>query len=146
MKYILFAIFTIFIISLPVFTQEVCNINTAKNALSPVISYEQTIDGNTQNVLITRFLHNKIGIFMSHISKCYLEFFNPVNLYLSVGIYGLIFYLFLIYKILTKNMVLLMIAVFTAPILLILMDLAYLTSIFYKSASILGLAIYFRNK
>lgn len=145
MKYILIIIFTFFIIYVPSHKLETCNIDTASNAISPILFYEQTIDGSGQNVLITRFLHNKVGIFTSQIAKCYLEYFNPVNVFLSTGIYGLMFLLYFAYKVFSQRLVLLGAVLLFPPILLILINLPYLTSIYYKLVSILGVVIYFKK-
>ncbi len=75
-----------------------CNLTTATQALPPRIFFEQTIDG-PQPVLLTRFLHNKIGIFLSESGRCYLNVIDPIFVFDSVGILGLIAWLYFVYRI-----------------------------------------------
>lgn len=90
-----------------------CNTDTAKQAIPPVLFFEQKIDGPNQPPLITRFFHSKATIGASQVAKCYFNKIDPVYLYESMGIFGLFFWLVFIYKAMEdKN--LLLVAVFLA--------------------------------
>lgn len=102
MKIVIFVLIFLLIVFTSTFTQIDCNIKTAKQALPPRIFYEQTIDGPNQPVVLTRFIHNKIGIFGSEFGKCYLENFGLDFVYKNIGLLGLIFWLFFVYKVMSR--------------------------------------------
>lgn len=102
MKIAAITIFSLFLVFTSSFTQSECNIKTAKQALPPRIFYEQTIDGPVQSVILTRFIHNKIGILGSEFGKCYLENFGLDFVYQHIGLIGLAFWLLFMHKVLTK--------------------------------------------
>lgn len=78
---------------------EVCDVWAAERAVKPRIFFEKAIDGRSQPVIITRFFHNKIGIFTSEVAKCYFNVIAPNAMYQGAGIFGLILELYLIYTI-----------------------------------------------
>lgn len=93
----------IIIISLVIITQSgsslpTCNFKTAQQALPPRIFAEITIDGLNQQIFITRFLHNKIGIITQELGKCYFNAIDPNFIYKSVSIFGLFFWGYFIYQ------------------------------------------------
>ena len=99
MKIIILLLIAITIVFKQAPKSQACDVYAAKRAIPPRIFYEQTIDGNNQPVLITRFLHNKIGIFASEVVKCYFNVIAPNAMYQSAGIFGLILEIYLIYTI-----------------------------------------------
>ena len=98
MKIIILLLIAITIVFKQAPKSQACDVYAAKRAIPPRIFYEQTIDGNNQPVLITRFLHNKIGIFASEVAKCYFNVIAPNAMYAGAGIFGLIFEIYLAYK------------------------------------------------
>ena len=76
MKYFLILIIGFFIlISKPQYLPT-CNLTTALQDIPPRLFQMTTADGPTQNPLITRFFHNKLGILLSGSAKCYFNFFD----------------------------------------------------------------------
>lgn len=100
-KYLIFVLLVITIFkNSPNWVFERCDRITASLSVAPIIWYEQTIDGQKQRHYLTRFLHNKPGVYMSHVGKCYFQAIDPFLLYKNLGIVGLaaffyIFYFFL---------------------------------------------------
>lgn len=95
MKIAITMLFAIFLILKPISTpSNKCNINTIFQAMPPVIWYEQTIDGKDQPPTLTRFIHNKLNIFSSQMAKCYAYRLDPVDIYRSLGILGLFFWVY----------------------------------------------------
>lgn len=104
-KFLILAVFFFYIISLKNdFSLPICNLATAKQAIAPRIFTEQTIDGPGQPPLVTRFLHNKLGIFASEFGRCYFNALDPNFIYRSVGIAGLFFWTYFIYQIAIKKL------------------------------------------
>ena len=103
MKFLLFLIFSTFIIFKTGWSIEECGIRSAQQAIIPIVWFEQTIDGPGQSPIITRFFHNKIGIFASQMTKCYFDRISPEFIFDSVGIFGLMFIFYLIYNLSTKK-------------------------------------------
>lgn len=104
-KFLILAVFFFYIISLKNdFSLPICNLATAKQAIPPRIFAEQTIDGPQQPPLVTRFLHNKLGIFASEFSRCYFNALDPNFIHRSVGIPGLFFWTYFIYQIAIKKL------------------------------------------
>jgi len=98
MKFILFIIISAFIILAPKIGLPICNIDTAKQAIPPRIFAEIAIDDNDQNVIFTRAIHNKTGIFLSEFSRCYFDVFDFNYLYKQLTILGLTGLLFASYR------------------------------------------------
>lgn len=117
MKLILLIILSVIIISVPGTSLPVCNIDTAKQAIPPRIFAEIAIDDNTQNVLFTRILHNKTGIFLSEFSRCYFNVFDFNYLYNLLTIFGLLGLLFFIYRALILKRFSLVIVIFLLPLI-----------------------------
>lgn len=82
----------------------VCNLTTAKQAIPPRIFAEQTIDGIGQPIILTRFLHNKFGIFGSEFTRCYFYSLDPNFIYHSVSI-GITSWLYFIYFSTTRKLI-----------------------------------------
>lgn len=119
-----------------------CNLFTAKQAIPPKIFAETTIDGKDQPPLVTRYFHNKWGIFMSEFSMCYLNIFDPVFLYKNIGILGLISLLLLVYKSVIKKRYYLIIALALVPILPFFNVSLLLTIIILKLFAIIGIVFW----
>lgn len=98
MKIIIFLLVVTTIIFKQAPKWQVCDIYAAQRAVTPRIFFEKTIDGKNQPVYITRFFHNKIGIFVSEVAKCYFRAIEPNTIYLSSGFFGLIFEIYFLYK------------------------------------------------
>jgi len=103
MKLLLISIFVFFILIKPIPKLDPCNIQTAKQAIPPRIHFEQTIDGSRQRAIITRILHNKVGIFTSEVGKCYFYVFDPVLIFKSAGTMGFIFWVYGGYQIIVRK-------------------------------------------
>lgn len=98
MKYILIFIFAIYLIFKSIPQLKVCNINAAKMAIPPRIFFDSTIDGRAQHVLVTRFFHNKIGIFSNELGRCYFGTIEPYYLFNALGFIGLAAWLFAMFE------------------------------------------------
>ncbi|MDO8487455.1 MAG: hypothetical protein Q7S45_04125 [Candidatus Curtissbacteria bacterium] len=117
----------------------ICNLDTAKQAIPPRIFAEQTIDGRDQNITLTRFLHNKIGIYASEFSRCYANVFDPNFIYHTVGIVGIITWLYFVYQIIQRKYYFLLIVLLALPLLPFL-KFSLLPILFaYKLFAIIGL-------
>lgn len=153
MKFVLPLIFSAFIILKTGWNVEECGIRSAHQAIAPIVWYEQTIDGPGQNPIITRFFHNKIGIFVSQMTRCYFNRISPDFVFDTVGIFGLIFIFYLVYRLLTKKrwQILAVITVFSFlptistnfPTSKIFVNML---AIFYKSLAIVGLKYFLFKK
>ena len=98
MKKLILLLFALLIISKSPQTLPVCNIQTAKQAIPPRIFAEVTSDPKDQNPLLTRFLHNKLGIYGSEFTRCYFNALDPVFIYQSTSLLGLLAIGYFIYK------------------------------------------------
>lgn len=117
----------------------ICNFQTAKQAIPPRIFAEQTIDGPDQPIIITRFIHNKVGIFGSEFTKCYFFSLDPNFIYHTTGI-GIIFFLYFMYTVLVKKRYILFIIFLIIPALPFFRLPIILISYVYKLFAIIGLA------
>ncbi len=97
MKIIIFLLIAITIIFKQAPKWQACDIYAAERAVTPRIFFEKAIDGRNQPVFITRLFHNKINIFASEVAKCYFKVIEPNAMYASIGIFGLIFEVYLVY-------------------------------------------------
>lgn len=118
----------------------ICNLDTAKQAIPPRIFAEQTIDGKGQNIPFTRFLHNKIGIYASEFSRCYLGVFDLNFIYHTVGIVGIITWLYFVYQIIQKRLYPLLFILLALPLLPFLRFSPLPILFAYKLFAIIGLA------
>lgn len=89
-----------------------CSLATIKQAMPVRIFNEQTIDGPSQPIFLTRFLHNKIGIFLSEFGKCYFNILDPNYIDDRVGILGLFFISSALYRLAVSQKLKLLIALF----------------------------------
>lgn len=144
MKIFLVFIILVFWILKPLPAIENCNIKTIKQVMPPVIWFEQTIDGHDQSIWITRFLHNKVGIFGSQFAKCYSNSIDLQIAYKSVGLLGLVFWLYFIYHISSKKNWPLILIFLLVPLIPPLFDKGQSIAIFYKIFAIIGLLFYFK--
>lgn len=144
MKIFLIFIISIFWILKPLPTIENCNVKTIRQALPPVTWFEQTIDGHDQSVIVTRFLHNKIGIAGSQFAKCYFNSIDPQIAYKSVGLLGLAFWLYFIYYISSKINWFLILIFLLMPFIPPLLDVNQAIAVFYKIFAIIGALYYFK--
>lgn len=117
MKIILFLIVSFLIIFTPRVDLPICNIDTAYQAIPPRIFAEIAIDDNDQNVIFTRMIHNKTGIFLSEFSRCYFNIFDFNYLYNQLTIFGLAGLLFFIYKALILKRFSIIIIIFLLPLI-----------------------------
>lgn len=146
MKLTIFIIAAFFIIALPFKKLEQCNLSQALQALPPRIFAETHADGSHQAPLITRFIHNKPGIFLSEFSRCYLYVLDPMIIYSSTGIFGTIAWGYLIYaSAVSKNWPLLTL-IFTFPLLLFFNIFQGITTYIHKLFAIIGLLFFLREK
>ncbi len=124
---------------------DTCNVDIAKMAIPPVIWYEQSIDGKAQRTLFTRFLHNKPGVFMSEAAKCYFQAIDPFLLYKITGPLGLMFILYIAYKLTDAKQYLALLIFFSLPFLTFFKFPVSQQIVLYKIISIIGLFIFVKN-
>ena len=122
-----------------------CSLRMAIQALPPRIFQQTTTDASTQNTLITRFFHNKAGIFGAEFGKCYFNFFDPVLIAQNTLYIGLLPWLYLVYNLLLKKNLILISALLILPIFSFMevnFPFAYLHNIF----AIMCLVIYLKDR
>lgn len=117
MKLLLFIIISALIILMPVVSLPICNNDTAKQAIPPKIFAEIAIDDNDQNVIFTRIIHNKTGIYLSEFSRCYFNVFDFNFLYNQLTVLGLMGLLFFIFKALILKRFSLIILILALPLI-----------------------------
>lgn len=139
-KIIAFTIFALIILGAksPVF--PICNNVTAEQAVAPRIFAEQTIDGNKQNIILTRFLHNKFGILGSEFGSCYLNFFDFNLLYDAFTPIGLITFIYFVYEAVERKHYWLAIFLIL-PIVPFVRGPVFPVLLIYKLFAIIGLAL-----
>lgn len=143
---ILIILAALIIVKSPQQELPLCNIATAKQAFAPRIFAETTIDGKEQPVYVTRFLHNKIGIYASEISRCY---FNSLDLNFinnSTGAVGLLSLLFFVYKITVKKYYSILAIFLVLPTLPFFGMPFFILIFFYKIFAIIGLVFLLQKK
>ncbi len=140
MKILLIIVSSFIILTAKTRALQICNVDTAKQALPPRIFYEQTIDGSRQNIIVTRFFHNKLGIFASEFSRCYLNILDFNFLIKALTPIGLIGYLLFAYNILDKKKYYLII-ILAAPIIPFFKLPIAPTMLVYKIFAIIGLSL-----
>ncbi len=145
MKLIIFIIAAFFIIAHPFKKLEQCNLSQALQAIPPRIFAETHADGSQQNPLITRFIHNKLGIFLSELSRCYLYVLDPAIIYSSTGIIGTTAWGYLIYLSITTKKRLLLLLIFSFPLFPFLNIFQGITTYIHKLFALIGL-LYFLSK
>lgn len=146
-KFFLIGVFLLYIISTGNdYLMPSCNVSTAKQAIAPRIFAEQTIDGPRQPPLVTRFLHNKLGIFASEFGRCYFNALDPNFIYKSVGILGLFFWTYFIYQIAIKKLWPGILVFLTLPLLPFFSLPIIITVYVNKIFAIIGLIILIKQK
>ncbi len=125
---------------------QVCNLQTAQQAIPPRIFFEQTIDGPTQPIIFTRFIHNKFGVFGSEFSKCYFSVLDPNFILSIIGIIGLVFWLYFIYIILSRKSFLPILIFFLLPTLPFFFLPIIIISYAFKIFAIIGLIFFLIGK
>lgn len=145
MKIIIFFIISILVAVKNPVLPDFCNVDTAKGAIPPRIHFEQTVDGRSQNIFITRFIHNKVGIFVNEFGLCYLAIIDLNYLAASLGLVGMFFWLYLFYRsVLNKNWkILALIAL--VPLFAFFNYLPAVVPWGYKIMSIGGLALFLKK-
>lgn len=140
MRIILILIFSAIILVQANTRLPICNLDTAKQAIPPRIFAEQTIDGKDQNILLTRFLHNKIGIYASEFSRCYANVFDPNFIYHTVGAIGLVTWVYFVYAVAKRRLYPIIAILAVLPILPFLKFSPLPILLTYKLFAIIGLA------
>ena len=144
MKILLFVLLSaVIILKISPTPLPICNIATVKQALPPVIFYETTIDGSNQPVLVTRFLHNKIGIYGSETTKCYFNALDFIFINNSTSIVGLLGILLFTYKSAIKKYYWLLVIFLFLPLLPFFTNSDKILILAYKIFAIIGLAFVF---
>lgn len=123
-----------------------CDYQIATNAIAPVIWYEQTTDGVNQPHFITRFLHNKPGVYMSQFSKCYFQAMDPYLLYKTIGIGGFMSVLYLIYCFIDRRKYIQLAIIFLLPIFPFIKISLILQILIYKVLALVGLYYFLKNE
>lgn len=124
-----------------------CNIQTIKQDFAPKIFIETTVDGVGQNVSLTRFLHNKVGIHGAKTASCYFTLLDPSFIYKNLGILTVLFLAFFAYKAIERKYWLHIAAFLVAPILLMIPTFPvapFILVIAYKIFAIMGLAYFLK--
>lgn len=142
MKLLISLLIGIWILTLKLPQLPVCNYQTANQAIPPRIFFEQTIDGKDQPILLTRFLHNKLGVYGSEFGKCYFNFFDPDLIYKSSGLFGLFFWIYLMYRLARNNKWNYLSIVLVLPILPFLNIFSSGIAYFHKIFAIIGLTLF----
>ena len=115
---IIILLLSLFLIWLrPITYPPICNIVTAYQAIPPRLFAEITIDNNTQNTLLTRFLHNKAGIFLSELQRCYFQSFDLNYLYGLLSPLGVLGYLYFIYRALISKRITIILLILALPLI-----------------------------
>ena len=138
MKILFFAIAIYFIINTPFNVVDPCNLDTAKMATEARRWEQISFDGKRQNVLATRFLHNKVGVFLSEFSKCYFRVYDFNMIAGLASIVGLAFWLYFVYKIFTTRNYLLTSAFILMPVLPFLKSYPILIPLIHKMIALGG--------
>lgn len=146
MKIFLLLFFALFLFTKATPQLPPCNFRTAAQAIPPRIFAETTIDGRDQHVLLTRFLHNKLGIYLSEFSRCYFASLDPNFIIKSVGLIGLVSWLYFFYKILIKKSYVLIIIFLLIPFLPFLTVPIIIVAFIYKLFAIMGFAYFIIKK
>lgn len=142
MKILLFTLLSLLVtLKAPGDPLPLCNIATVKQALPPVIFFETTIDGLNQPVLVTRFLHNKLGIYGSESTKCYFNALDFIFINNSIGIVGLIGLLIFAYKSAIKKYYWLLVIFSLMPLLPFFTNSDKILILAYKIFAIIGLGL-----
>lgn len=138
-RLILILIFSLVILTANSASLAICNLETAKQAIAPRIFSEITIDGANQPVLITRFLHNKLGIFSHELARCYFATIDPNFILKSTSVIGLVTWSYFAYRIFARR-VYLMLAIFVFMPIVPFINLPTLAIVFaHKIFAIIGL-------
>lgn len=142
MKIVLFLILTVMIILVKsTSTLPPCSMALVKQDFIPV-SFEQiSIDGSLQKPLVTRFLHNKLGIYGQEISACYFNATEGEFLFKNIGAIGTIFFLAFYYKLIVKKRWIFLLLALIVPILPFVGLSQPVLIIVYKIFAIIGLAL-----
>lgn len=138
-KYIVLLIISVLIFNLKTtWDPTPCNIKTAKQAIAPRIFAEQTIDGKNQPIIFTRFVHNKIGVFLSEFARCYFLALDPNFIQKTTGI-GIIFWLYFVYFILIQKLYIALLIFLSIPLLPFFQLPLVIVSYAHKIFAIIGL-------
>lgn len=142
MKILLFTLLSLLVIlKAPGDPLPLCNIATVKQALPPVIFFETTIDGLNQPVLVTRFLHNKLGIYGSESTKCYFNALDFNYISSSIGLIGLASLMIFVYKTAIKKYYWLLAPFFLLPLIPFFTNSQTILILTYKIFAIIGLGL-----
>lgn len=114
--------FTVLLVSLIVLLSNpsylpLCNLRTARQDIPPRLFQLTTTDSPSQNPIITRFFHNKPGVFLNGTSKCYLNFFDPVIIAKNTLYFGIFGWLYAVYKMFLTKKWILIAAFFILPLI-----------------------------
>ena len=141
-KYFIFVLLLITIFkNSPNWIFERCDRITAMQSVAPIIWYEQTIDGQNQRHYLTRFLHNKPGVYMSHVGKCYFQAIDPFLLYKNLGIFGLTAFYYVFYFFLREKKHYFLTFALVLPILPFFAFPTNIQLLLYKVTATIGLAL-----
>ncbi len=146
MKLIALIILSVIVILKTAPVIEPCNFQTVKQDIPPT-SFEQiTLDGNTQNTYVTRFFHNKFGIFANESAMCYFKVLDPVFIFESTTLIGLVGIAAYIATSVKRKYWFLVAILLLVPFLPFFgINLTYLINI-YKFFAIIGLVFLFKLK
>src|SRR3989344_2693501 len=145
MKTLLIALFTFLIlfVSLPQDSDQRCDQYSAKRNIPSEIFSNTAIDGSGQPVVVTRFLHNKVGIYLSEFSRCYFNILDPNFLLQTTGPIGLIPILYLIYNAIVNKRFFIGLLILTLPLLSFFNLPMVFTVIALKVFAIIGVLFWF---
>lgn len=75
-----------------------------------------TADGHSANVLVTRFLHNKLLFYSNNFFRCYLSYLSPDFVTTAFSIIGLVFFLAGVYFLVRRRIWILLVILLLAPL------------------------------
>lgn len=142
MKLLILSLAIIFILLQPQARLPDCYLALAKLAIPPRIFAEIAIDDNTQNVIYTRILHNKAGIFLSEFSRCYFNVFDFNYLHKQLSMVGLAGFLYFVYQSLTKKRVELIVFIALLPLILFFKLPLIILAVLLKLTAVIGLTVF----
>lgn len=146
MKYIIVIILIVIILKANIQPTDRCDLETAKNAIPVRIFIETTIDSHIQPVLVTRFFHNKVTILLNELGRCYFNFFDLNLTVAQASIFGLVPWLYFLFKVLTKiTRYPLLVTIFIVPAIPLLVSFPQVAYV-HKVFAIIGLVLWLKSE
>lgn len=145
MKTIFAILVAILIITKTAPSPDRCDRITAAGAVPVRIFAETTIDGRDQVILVTRFFHNKLGIYTSEFARCYFGNLDLNFIKNSTSIFGLFAIMFFVFRAITRKYYALLAVFLASAILPFLTASTTILIAIYKIFAIIGLLLWLRE-